>query len=127
MTGRARWSAILAVAAASTAIAASALASAGPHTIAATPTQRAAIFHAFGDPKAANSCLTARLAASNHGYAPVRFRSLRSCRRWAFNGVNVLQRIKPGHWRVVFEGSAFRCPLPGIPHRVQRDLGVCPG
>jgi hypothetical protein len=118
---------VLAAAGASAAIAASALASSAPLTVAPTPAQRAAILHAFGDPKAANRCLTARLAASNHKYATVRFRTLRSCRRSAFNGVNVLKRVKPGHWRVVFEGSAFRCPLAGIPRGVQRDLGVCPG
>jgi hypothetical protein len=119
----AKWILIAAVGA-SAAIAASAFAA--PLTVTPTPAQRAAILHAFGDPKAADSCLTTRLAASNHKYATVRFRTLRSCRKWAFNGVNVLKRVKPGHWRVVFEGSAFRCPLAGIPRGVQRDLGVCP-
>lgn len=124
----AKWILIAAVGA-SAAIAASALASGAPRSLTVAPTlaQRAAILHAFGDPKAANSCLTTRLAASNHNYATVRFRTLRSCRKWAFNGVNVLKRVKPGHWRFVFEGSAFRCPLAAIPRRVQRDLGVCPG
>ena len=117
----------LPVVGASIAIAASALSSAGPLTIAPSAGQRTAILHAFGDPAAANGCLTVRLASASPKYATVRLRQLRSCRMWAFNGVNILERVKPAHWRVVFEGSAFRCPLPAVPRRVQRDLAVCPG
>ena len=106
-------------------ITATAAASAQPLTAVPTHAQRAAILHAFGDPNAAYGCLTVRLAASNHKYATVRFRPVHSCRRWAFNGLNVLKRVKPGRWRVVFEGSAFSCPLPHIPRGVQVDLGLC--
>jgi hypothetical protein len=108
-------------------ITSAAAASAQPLTAAPTHAQRAAILRAFGDPKAANGCLTVRLAASNHKYATVSFRPTRACRRWAFNGLNVLKRVKPGHWHVVFEGSAFSCPLPRIPRQVQMDLGLCMG
>ena len=108
-------------------ITSAAVASAQPLTAVPTRAQRAAILRAFGDPKAAAGCLTVELAASNHKYATVSFRPVRACRRWAFNGLNVLKRVKPGHWRVVFEGSAFSCPLPHIPSRVQIDLGLCMG
>jgi hypothetical protein len=115
---------VIGVAAAS--VAANALASATPLTVAPTAAQRAAILRAFGDPPAADGCLAVRLAAANHRYGTVRFRRQHRCRRWAFNGVNLLERVRAGRWRVVFEGSAFRCPLPRIPRQVQFDLGVCP-
>jgi hypothetical protein len=94
-------------------------------TVAPTPVQRAAIIKAFGDPTAASTCLVVRLAASNHNYADVRFRTVKSCQKWAFNGVNALKRIKDNRWKVAFEGSAYRCPVAHIPRHVQRDLGIC--
>jgi hypothetical protein len=94
-------------------------------TVAATPNQKAAVIKAFGDPKAAAPCLTVRLAASNRNYATVRFRTVKSCQRWAFNGVNAVKRVNDNHWKVVFEGSAYRCPVAHIPRQVQRDLGIC--
>jgi len=96
------------------------------HEVAATPAQRAAIVKAFGDPPKAEPCLIVRLAASNRNYGTVRPRIIKRCRRWQFNGVNVIKRVRDGHWRVVFEGSAFACPVRRILHQVQRDLGVCP-
>jgi hypothetical protein len=97
-----------------------------PGTVAATPAQRVAIIKAFGDPRAAAPCLTVGLAASNHSYATVRFRNRKGCQRWAFNGKNILKRARHNSWSVVFEGSAYRCPLARIPLQVQRDLGACP-
>lgn len=94
-------------------------------TVSPTPAQKAAIIKAFGDPKSASSCLTVRLAASKHNYATVRFRMVKRCRKWAFNGVNVLKRVRDRHWKVVFEASAYRCPVAHIPRQVQRDLGIC--
>jgi hypothetical protein len=94
-------------------------------TVSPTASQKAAIIKAFGDPKSASSCLTVRLATSNHNYATVRFRPMKSCQRWAFNGRNALKRHRDNHWKVVFEGSAYRCPVPHIPRHVQRDLGIC--
>ena len=104
---------------------ATALASGGPLTAASTPAQRAAILRAFRDPAAADRCLVTRLAEANHSYATVRFRRTHACRRWAFNGVNILKHTRPAHWRIVFEGSAFSCPLARIPRAVQADLCVC--
>lgn len=95
-------------------------------TVAPTASQRSAIIRAFGDPAAAAPCLIVRLAASDPDYGEVRFRTSAACVRWAFNGTNVLERGSAGHWSVKFEGSSYHCPLPHIPHRVQRDLGVCP-
>ncbi len=83
-----------------------------------------AIIHAFGDLAAAGSCLIVRLAASEHAYGEVRPRLTQTCERWAFNGVNVLKRGTAGRWSVLFEGSSYRCPRPGIPRQVQHDLGV---
>lgn len=99
-------------------------------TVAPTPSQRAAVLRAWaGGPvsSAQSSCLIVRLAAANHRYATVRFRRTTYCENhWAFNGVNVIKHQRNGHWKVVFEGSAFSCPLPHIPLRVQRDFRICP-
>jgi len=108
------------------ALLASAPALAAGGTVAPSAAQRSAIVHAFGDPASAVPCLKVGLAASNHDYATVRFRDTKSCLPWAFNGTNVLERSASGHWAVVFEGSAYKCPRPKIPRQVQRDLGVCP-
>jgi hypothetical protein len=97
----------------------------GLRTVAPTPAQRAAILKAFGDPAAADGCLTVGLAAANHAYATVRYRTVKRCDRWAFNGVNILGRQRSGRWKVLFEGSSYSCPRPRIPRPVQRDLGVC--
>jgi hypothetical protein len=94
-------------------------------TVAPTAAQRTGILKAFGDPKAAGPCLNVRLASANHGYATVRVRGGTSCQRWAFNGVNVIKRRTDNHWKVVFEGSSYHCPVARIPRSVQRDLGVC--
>jgi hypothetical protein len=108
-------------------IASGALAAHSPlRTVAPTPAQRAAILKAFGSPGAPARCLRVGLAASNHNYATVRFHPVSGCGRWGFNGVNVLQHLRTGHWKVRFEGSSYSCPRPRIPRQVQRDLGICP-
>lgn len=99
-------------------------------TVGPTPAQRAAILKAWAagtaPPRADAACLVVRLAASNHRYGTVRFRRTQTCEQhWAFNGVNVEKRARHGHWRVVFEGSAYQCPLARIPSQVQRDLKIC--
>jgi hypothetical protein len=95
-------------------------------TVAPSAAQRAAILKAFGARRASWSCMTVRLAASNRSYATVHPSNSKSCRRWAFNGMNVLKHSSGTRWKVLFEGSAFACPLARIPRQVQRDLGVCP-
>ena len=95
-------------------------------TVAPTPSERAAIIRGFGDPASASSCLVVRLAQSDRRYGAVQPRLSSRCARWAFNGVNVLLRESDGRWKVLFEGSSYRCPVPRIPRGVQKDLGVCP-
>jgi hypothetical protein len=100
------------------------------HQVAPAPSVRAAILNSWngGSPpsRAYAACLVVWLAASNRAYGTVRFRLTRRCEgRWGFNGVNVLKRGLRGHWSVVFEGSAYRCPVARVPRQVQRDLGVC--
>jgi hypothetical protein len=94
-------------------------------TVAPTPSQRAAILKAFGAPGAPTKCLVVGLAASDHAYATVRFRPVKACTRWGFNGVNVLHQQRNGRWKVRFEASSYSCPRPRIPRQVQRDLGIC--
>ncbi|HLW94316.1 MAG TPA: hypothetical protein VKS25_02970 [Solirubrobacteraceae bacterium] len=95
-------------------------------TVAPTASQRAAIIRGFGDPASASSCLVVRLAQSDRRYGEVQPRLTSRCARWAFNGVNVLERESDGRWKVLFEGSSYHCPVPRIPRGVQKDLGVCP-
>ncbi|HEX4034102.1 MAG TPA: hypothetical protein VHX66_06645 [Solirubrobacteraceae bacterium] len=95
-------------------------------TVAPPPSERVAIIRGFGDPASASSCLVVRLAKSDRRYGEVRPRLSSRCARWAFNGVNVLQRQSDGRWKVLFEGSLYHCPVPRMPRGVQKDLGVCP-
>ncbi len=101
-------------------------ASSGAKTVAPTAAQRAGILKAFGDPQRAWPCLTVRIAAANHNYANVRFKTDTRCSGWAWDGVNVIEHVQQNQWRIRFEGSSYTCPLPHIPQPVQRDLGVCP-
>ncbi len=48
-----------------------------------------------------------------------------SCLKVAANGVLLMHESAHG-WGVVTVGSAFHCPIKGIPTKVGRDLGVCP-
>ena len=93
-----------------------------------TAAQRAAILKAWGSRSTAQSaCMIVKLASSNRGYAGIRWNMRsRACTRFAFDGVNVIRRTHDNHWKLVFEGSGYRCPVNGIPRGVQRDLGVCP-
>lgn len=109
------------------ALAVPAIALAAPKTAPPNGGQRAAILKAFGSrSRAESNCMIVLLAAANHKYGTVRPRANRACANYAFNGVNVFKRISAGHWRQLFEGSSFKCPLPKIPLKVQRDLAVCP-
>jgi hypothetical protein len=92
-----------------------------------TGAQRTAILKAWGShSRAQSACMIVKLAASNRSYGAVRPRIIRSCRRWEFDGVNVIKRTRDNTWKLVFEGSDYRCPMKTIPRGVQRDLGVCP-
>jgi hypothetical protein len=101
------------------------------HEVAAPPAVRAAILKAWAHgtvlSRGHKACLNVWLAASNHDYGTVRFRLTKTCeRRYAFNGIEIFKRGNDDHWRYVGGGGAYHCPLPRIPRRVQRDLGVCP-
>lgn len=102
------------------------VAAAAAAMLAPTPSERAAIIRAFGDPPSAGPCLVVRLAQSDRSYGEVQPRLTANCARWAFNGVNVLKRERAGRWKVLFKGSSYHCPVPHIPRAVQKDLGVCP-
>lgn len=119
-----RW--VLAVIAGAVVVPAGALAAGAGKTIAPTKAERAGVLKSFGDPPRAWPCLVVRIAASNHNYGTVRFRMTHDCQKWAFNGVNVLERVGQSRWRIRFEASAYRCPIARVPRSVQRDLGVCP-
>lgn len=97
-----------------------------PGTIAPTPHERAAMLRAAGEPALADTCLIVRMAASNPDYGTVVVRSTADCGRWRSNGVSVYVRSQHGRWRLVFAGSAYKCPIADVPRSVQRDLGVCP-
>jgi hypothetical protein len=47
------------------------------------------------------------------------------CVRWGSNGI-VLMHSSHKHWHVVTEGSSFRCPVRGVPNRIERDLVPAP-
>lgn len=121
-----RWIGTIAVIAVAAPTAALAGSGAGGLTVVPTKAAHLQIIKAFGAPTTASSCLITRLAAANQKYADVRFNVRKQCSRWAFNGVNVLERVNATRWRILFEGSAYKCPVAHIPAAVQRDLGVCP-
>ena len=69
-------------------------------------------------------CLVAQVTTKDGGnWAEVGFNGLvRSCGRWGFNGVVILQRAR-GHWHYVTSGSAMLpCGRFGIPVAVRQDL-----
>ena len=117
----------LAVALIGLALAVPAIALAAGKTFPPTNAQRTAILKAFGSrSRAQSNCMIVLLAASNHKYGTVRPHFIRACRKYEFNGVNVLKNTSDNRWKTVFEGSSYRCFLKHIPRQVQRDLAVCP-
>jgi hypothetical protein len=96
----------------------------------ATKAERATILAAvvrqgqLSRPQAA--CQVVTVSTVNHNYAAVTWpRKLSSaCMRVAANGVIIEHRTQRG-WRFVTVGSAFICPIKGVPAPVARDLGVC--
>jgi hypothetical protein len=121
-----RWIAIIAALAVAAPAAALASSGSGGLTVAPSKAVHLQIIKAFGAPATASSCLITRLAAANQSYADVRFNVRKQCSKWAFNGVNVLERVNATRWRILFEGSSYKCPVAHVPAAVQRDLGVCP-
>lgn len=86
-----------------------------------TKRERAGVAKAVGAPA---RCVRVRVSTVNRRYASALIRNgRRSCRRWAADGVAVFRR-GDGRWRFVTAGSAFECPVPKVPRRVARDLGI---
>jgi hypothetical protein len=121
-----RWIAIIVALAVAAPAAALASSGSGGLTVAPSKVVHLQIIKAFGAPATASSCLITRLAAANQNYGDVRFNVRKQCSKWAFNGVNVLERVNATRWRIRFEGSSYKCPVAHIPAAVERDLGVCP-
>ena len=87
-----------------------------------TSKERAAIARAMDRPA---RCLFIRVSTVSRRWASVRLRNRkRSCARYAADGVGVFRKRKDGRWRFVTAGSAFDCPVPNVPRRVQRDLRI---
>jgi hypothetical protein len=96
----------------------------------ATAAQRTAIRRAVVGQhqltRAQARCQVVTLSTANPAFAKLawpRHLSAR-CRRVAANGV-ILEHHREGHWRLVADGSDFRCPVKGVPAAVARDLDVC--
>lgn len=47
----------------------------------------------------------------------------KTCQQVAADGVAILKR-KRGQWRIITAGSAFECPIPGVPPEIVKDLRV---
>ena len=111
------------------AIVACAVAAATASTAAAarkpTAAERKALAHAVHAPA---HCLRIRVATVRRGWASVRARMppSASCQGHVGDGVVVLRR-RDGVWRQRFAGSAWACPIPGVPEAVRKDLRLgCP-
>jgi hypothetical protein len=76
--------------------------------------------------KAQAACQVVTISTVNRNYAAITWpqRLSRSCMRVAANGV-IIEHHARGAWRSVTVGSAFVCPIRGVPTPVARDLGVC--
>jgi hypothetical protein len=72
------------------------------------------------------ACQVVTISTVNRNYAAVTWpaKLSRACVRVAANGVIIEHRTTRG-WRFVTVGSAFRCPIKGVPTPVARDLSVC--
>ena len=76
--------------------------------------------------KAQAACQIVTISTVNRNYAAVTWpaRLSRACMRVAANGV-IIEHRESGRWHFVTVGSAFRCPIKGVPIHVARDLAVC--
>jgi hypothetical protein len=70
-------------------------------------------------------CLKTRVSTVNTNYASSYRRNLRKgCKAYQADGVAVFKRKQDGAWKFVTAGSAFTCPVPHVPKRVAKDLGI---
>jgi hypothetical protein len=99
------------------------------HRRATTPERtalRAAVVRQGQLSKAQAACQVVTISTVNQTFAALTWpaKLSKSCQRVAANGVIIEHRTR-GAWRFVTVGSAFHCPVKGVPTRVARDLGVC--
>lgn len=109
--------AILALLAAALVLPAAAAAERAP-----TKAERAAIATAAKVPA---GCLKTRVSTVNSAYASTyRRNAKRGCKAYQADGVAVFKRRESGAWKFVTAGSAFSCPVPHVPKKVAKDLGI---
>jgi hypothetical protein len=88
-------------------------------------TEKAAIAQAMNTPR---RCVKIRVATVRKGWASLRLRNPlpQSCMKYAADGWVVL-RNRDDVWRQKFAGSAWSCPIKGVPEAVRKDLHLpCP-
>lgn len=69
------------------------------------------------------SCTVAFVSTVDRGWASLGFpdHPSPSCQKYMANGI-ALFHYTGGSWHFVTAGSAFRCPIPGVPSQVAHDL-----
>jgi hypothetical protein len=89
--------------------------------------QKAAIVRAAFGSKPPVGCYKAYVSSVDHRYASASYGGSVAgrCVQWGSNGI-VIEHYRRGRWHVVTEGSAYRCPIRGVPNRVERDLIPAP-
>jgi hypothetical protein len=89
--------------------------------------QKTAIVHAAFGSKPPVKCYNAYSSTVNRAWASAQYAgSVKApCARWGSNGIVILHRSGT-HWRIVAEGSSFRCPVRGVPNPIERDLVPAP-
>lgn len=105
---------------------AAALAGAQRHAPRSTPANarlagRAGVAGAYGYPA---RCLSITIRADSPAYARADFNRGRRCGRYSGDTTAIFHRAD-GAWRVVLRTMAYRCPVAGLPPRVQLALAVC--
>jgi hypothetical protein len=71
-------------------------------------------------------CAQVFISTVNPSWASLSFPSHPStaCLPYAANGISLFHRHH-ARWHFVTAGSSFRCPIPGVPLHVGRDLKAC--
>lgn len=76
---------------------------------------------AYGYPQ---RCLNVTILGTDPNYARADFDHALPCGQYTGYATAIFHRVH-GTWRVVINGVNYKCPVPGIPLRVQSALGVC--
>lgn len=87
--------------------------------------QKAAIVHAVSGTSVPVVCDQVFVSTISRFWATVEFGPTRGyssfCQQYGSNGVTILHHVR-ARWRVVGGGSSIRCPVPGLPRSIERDL-----